>query len=111
MAREKGNTMHHIASTRVVEGKRYNTETATLIAGNDYWDGHNWERGGTNLFLFRTPKGRYFTQSRSQWQGADDGHLEPVSMDEAINLYTHELRREHSLEFEEAFPGVEVEEA
>jgi len=103
-------TVRVISRTRVIDGKRYNTDTATIIAGDDYWDGHNYERRGTNLFLLRTPKGRYFTQCRSQWQGADDGALEPVSMDEAIDLYTHNLR-EHTMDFEEAFPGVEVEEA
>jgi len=102
--------MRPIDATRVVDGKRYNTATATLIAGDDYWDGHNYERRGTNMFLFRTPKGRYFTQSRTQWQGDDDGRLEPVSVDEAINLYTHQLR-EHEMPFEDAFPDVEIEEA
>lgn len=102
--------MNVIDATRVVNGKRYTTGTATVIAGNDWWDGHNWERSGSNLFLLRTPKGRYFTQLRSRWQGADDGHLEPVDLDEAINLYTHELR-EHRVDFEDAFPDVEIEEA
>lgn len=102
--------MKIISRTRVVDGLRYNTDTATLIASDAYWDGHNWERRGTNLFLLRTPKGRYFTQQRSQWEGADDGLLEPVSDDEAINLYTHQLC-EHELPFEDAFPGVEIEEA
>ena len=102
--------MRVISRTRVVDGLRYNTDTATLIAGDDYWDGHNYERRGTNLFLLRTPKGRCFTQTRSQWQGADDGALEPVSLDEAINLYTHQLR-EHEVPYEDAFLGTEVEEA
>ncbi len=104
--------MQPIPATRVIDGKRYNTETATLIAGNDWWDGHNYERSGTNLFLFRTPKGRYFTQLRTQWQGFrhDDGRLEAVTEQEAIDLYV-EMLREHRVEFEEAFPGVTVEEA
>jgi hypothetical protein len=102
--------MRIVSRTRVVDGLRYNTDTATLIASDAYWDGHNYERRGTNVFLLRTPKGRYFTQTRSQWQGADDGAIEPVSQDEAINFYTLELR-EHEMPFEDAFPDAEVEEA
>lgn len=102
--------MQPISRTRVVDGLRYNTDTATIIASDAYWDGHNWERRGTNQFLMRTPKGRFFVHSRSQWQGADDGAIEPVSVDEAINLYTHELR-EHEMPFEDAFPDVEIDEA
>jgi len=93
----------------VHDGKRYNTATATLLAGNDFWDGHNWERGGTNLFLFRTPKGAYFTQSRSQWQGANDGQLQPLTEAEAVSLF--ETLREKRVDFEEAFPGLTLEDA
>jgi hypothetical protein len=102
--------MQPVKRSRIVDGLRYSTETATLIAGDDWWDGHNWERRGTNTFLFRTPRGRYFVQRRSQWEGADDGRIEPVSVDEAINLYTYELR-EHRVPYEDAFPGIEVEDA
>lgn len=48
----------------IIGGKRYRTETATLIASDAYWDGHNWERAGTNTFLFRTARGNYFAQHR-----------------------------------------------
>lgn len=44
----------------VIGGKRYNTATATLLAHNAFWDGSNFERGGTNSFLLRTKKGTYF---------------------------------------------------
>ena len=94
---------------RVIGGRRYNTQTAEVLAGNDYWDGSNWERRGTNLFLFRAPGGAYFTQSRSQWEGADDGALTPVSEEEARALF--ENLRERRVEFEEAFPGAEVVDA
>ena len=94
--------------TEIVDRVRYSTATATLLAGDDYWDGHNFERGGTNKFLYRTPKGRYFTVSLTQWQGQRDS-LAPVSLDEAIELY-EECLPEHYVEYEAAFPGVEVEE-
>ena len=95
--------------TRVVGRRRYSVKTATLLASDAYWDGHNWERRGRNTFLYRTPKGAYFVVSLTQWQGEQDT-LEPVSEDEAIGLYEGALC-EHELDYEEAFPSVIVEEA
>jgi len=92
----------------VIGGKRYNTETSKLIASDAYWDGHNYERRGRNTFLFRTPKGNYFRINRTQWQGERDA-LIPLSQDEATALW--EQLPEHELKFEEAFPGVTVEDA
>jgi len=101
--------MHTLEVEQIIGGKRYNTETATLIAGDDYWDGHNYERRNTNCFLFRSPNGSYFSQHRSQWQGADDGALTAHTQDEAMRLY--EQLREKRLPFEAAFPGVKVVDA
>ena len=95
--------------TRIVGRKRYSVATATLIAGDDYWDGHNFERHGRNTFLYRTPKGAYFTVTLTQWQGEQD-HLSPITQDEAIQLYETSLT-EHELPYTEAFPGVNVEDA
>lgn len=94
---------------RIINRKRYDTATAILLAGDDFWDGNNWERSGRNLFLYKTPKGAYFTTSRTQWQGENDT-LEPVTLEEAIELYEGNLT-EHKVEYSQAFPGVEVEEA
>jgi len=104
-----GMEVKYLNQAVVVGGKRYNTETATLLAGDDYWDGHNWERSGRNSFLFRTPKGAYFVQRRSQWQGESDGATEVLTHDEAMAIY--DSMRERRVEFEEAFPGVTVEDA
>lgn len=93
---------------KVISGKRYRTETATLLADNAYWDGRNWERSGRNTFLFRTPRGAYFVQHQTCWQGERDT-LEPLTQDEAIALW--ESLPEHEMEYEDAFPGVQVEEA
>ena len=95
--------------TAVIGGKRYNTETATEIASDCYWDGHNFERRGRNTFLFKTKNGNYFVQHLTQWQGERD-RLEPVTQDEAVSLWETSLT-EHSVEFEIAFPGVAVSEA
>lgn len=97
---------------QVVDGRRYSTRTATLLAGDDYWDGHNLERGGTNRFLFRTPRGAYFVQTRTCWIGSqqNDGRLTPVTQADAIGLFESSMR-ERRVTWEEAFPGVAVEDA
>jgi hypothetical protein len=95
--------------TSIIGKKKYSTKTATLLATDDYWDGHNWERHGRNSFLYRTPKGNYFEVNLTQWQGERDT-LIPVSQDEAIELYEGTLT-EHAVKYSEAFPGVEVVEA
>ncbi len=91
----------------IINGKRYRTATATLIAGNDYWDGHNWERSGTNVFLYKTPKGAFFLQHQTQWQGQQDT-IEPVTIEEAKEWF--ERLTERRVEFKDAF-GVEAEDA
>lgn len=95
--------------SRIVNRTRYNTETAQLVASDAYWDGHNFERRGRNMFLYRTPKGAYFTVTQTQWQGERDT-LEPVMQDEAIELWEGPLT-EHTVDFKTAFPGVPVDEA
>ncbi len=95
--------------TRIVDRKRYSTKTATLIASDEYWDGHNFERSGRNTFLYCTPNGAYFTVALSQWQGEQDS-LEPITQEEAIALYEGRLS-EHEVSYAEAFPGVKVENA
>lgn len=94
---------------RIVNRTRYSVEASTLLAADDYWDGHNHERQGRNTFLYRTPKGAYFTVTLSQWQGEDDT-LEPCTLDEAIDLFEGRLR-EHAVSYRGAFPGVEVVDA
>jgi len=92
----------------IIGGKRYRTADSEEIANDAYWDGHNWERRGRNRFLFRTKNGSYFTVIRTQWQGERDA-LTPLSQDEAIKMW--EELTEHNVTFEEAFPGVNIEDA
>ena len=94
--------------TAVINGKKYRTETAAMLAHDCYWDGSNFERNGRNTWLLRTPRGRYFLQHQTLWQGERD-YIEPVSKEEAIRWY--EDLPEKEVEFEEAFPGVAVKEA
>lgn len=92
---------------QIIDRKKYDTETATLIASNRYWDGSNWERQGRNTYLYKTAKGNYFAHHTTQWQGEADT-LEALTIDKAQDLY--EDLREHDLDFEAAF-GVKPEEA
>lgn len=88
---------------------RYTTATATLLASDCYWDGHNWERQGRNTWLYRTPNGRYFIVTRTQWEGESDD-LYPVTQEEAIELYEGRLS-EHEVKYSEAFPDVTITDA
>jgi hypothetical protein len=94
--------------SEVIRGKRYRTETSTLIASDAYWDGHNFERHGRNTFLFRTPKGNLFAQRQTCRQGKPDS-IEPLDLDDAVKLFG-ELH-EKEIDFEDAFPGVQIEDA
>lgn len=62
---------------QVIDGLLYDTETATLIADDRFWDGHNWERHGRNTSLYKTKKGAYFLEHTTFWQGERD-HLEAI---------------------------------
>jgi hypothetical protein len=95
--------------TRIVGRMRYSTETAALLADDCYWDGNTFERHGRNTFLLRTPRGNYFTVTRTMWQDEQDS-LQPVSLEEAIELYEGPLTN-HAVDFEQAFPDVEVQDA
>jgi hypothetical protein len=95
--------------TKIINRTRYSTATATLIAGDDFWDGHNFERQGTNCFLYKTPKGNFFFVNLTQWQGERDT-LEPTTLDEAVEAYESNLT-EHYVKYSEAFPEVTVQDA
>ena len=86
---------------RVVNGKRYNTKSATLVADDVYWDGNNFERSGRNSWLYRTPRGAFFLVTASQWQGERDS-LEPLTTSEAKEYYEEHLP-EHYLDWEQVF--------
>jgi len=93
---------------QIVNRKRYSTRTATLLAGNDYWDGHNFERHGRNSFLFRSPRGAYFVLHQTTWQGEHTG-IRPLTTDEAADLW--ERLPERRVDFEDAFLGMTLEDA
>ena len=92
----------------IVAGKRYRTETATLIAHDEYWNGYNCEQGGRNTFLFRTPKGNFFSQHQTLLPG-EINRITPLEINEAISLY--QLLHKKEVPFRVAFPCIEVEDA
>lgn len=94
--------------SQVIGGRRYSVKGATKLASDAYWDGHNWERHGHNLFLFRGKGGSYFSVHLSCWQGERD-YITPLTEAEAKELY--EQLPEHEVEFEVAFPGTVVPDA
>ena len=95
-----------ISFNRIVGGMKYDTQTATLLASDRYWDGSNFERSGRNTYLYRTPNGNFFTVNTTKWQGERDTLL-PVSQEEAVDLFEESLP-EHYVQYHEAFPDVAV---
>lgn len=85
---------------QIISGKRYDTDTATLLADDKYWDGHNWERMGRNQFLYKSAKGNFFKLNTSHWEGEQD-KITPLDKREAMELYEG-LRKQH-VEYELAF--------
>ena len=88
-------------------GLLYDIDTATLLASDRYWDGHNWNRLGRNEYLYKTKNGRYFVRHVSYWEGEND-RLEPCQKEEAKEVF--EKLTEKEVTYEEAF-GEEPEEA
>ncbi len=92
----------------IVEGKRYRTEGAELLASDVNSVGTSKEQVGRNTFLFRTSKGGYFMQHQTIWTGEQDS-LTPLAREEAFRVFS-ELPAK-TMEYEEAFPGVKIEDA
>lgn len=95
----KGIVMRHRV-VKTIDGIKFDSEKATCIASNEYWDGHNWERRGRNLHVYKTKNGRYFSVGRTQWQGEHDT-LESLTKEQAKALY--ESLPEQHVSWEEAF--------
>jgi hypothetical protein len=96
--------------TWVVAGKRYRTDTATLIAHDEYWNGYNCEQGGRNTFLFRTPRGSFFAQHQTLLpHEVKTGKIVPLEADEAVALYQSLHKKE--IPFRVVFPYVKAQDA
>lgn len=85
---------------QVIDGKVYDTETADLVASDNYWDGSNWDRHGRNTYLYKTKRGNFFAYHKTRWQG-ERNYIEALSIAEAKRLY--ERLPETEMTYEEAF--------
>ena len=92
---------------QIINGLKYDTKVADLVASDRYWDGHSYDRDGRNTYLYKTQNGRYFLLHTSNWQGERD-HIEPVGLIDAKHYY--EKMPEHNMSYTEAF-GEEPEDA
>jgi hypothetical protein len=100
--------MKPVMMNEVIEGKRYRTDLSTLLAHNAYWDGHNYERRGTNLFLYKTANGNYFLQHQSCNMG-ERHDIKPI--EEWMARSQYEFLPVKVVTFEQAFPNAIVLEA
>jgi len=95
---------------KIIDGKRYNTETAEKLADNYYRDGANRLANGIALTLYRTPRGRYFWLRESIWQGEKPADIFTVDELE-IDMYDFFENNTKHTTFFAAFPDVTIEEA
>ena len=94
---------------KIVNQKKYSVKTATLIAHDGYWDGHNHERRGRNTFLYRAPGGAFFIVVLTQWVNELD-ELTPITQAEALKMFETVLAI-HEVDYADAFPTVIVQDA
>ena len=90
----------------IIDGKRYDTETAELVTDDEYWDGSNWDRRGRNTYLYRTKKGAFFLYYTTRWQG-ERNSIRAIDIEEARVFY--EQLPDRSMSYKDAF-GDEPEE-
>jgi hypothetical protein len=103
-----GELMQPENMTWIVEGKRYCTDKATLIAHDEYWNGYNCEQGGRNTFLFRTPKCSFFAQYQTLLRG-ELNRISPLDTTEAVALYQSLPKKE--VPFRVVFPDLRAKDA
>ena len=70
----------------IINGKLYDTNTASAIADNEFQDGSNRLNCGRATTLYRTAKGAFFAYHETCWQGERDT-IEPLSIEAARELY------------------------
>lgn len=91
----------------VIDKKVYDTKASTLLASDvlhrDWKDIH-----GRKHFLYQTKNGRYFQYFYSN-VGSEPCRITPYTVEDAVALF--EALPTKYVEFEKAFPQIEVEEA
>ena len=71
---------------KIIAGKIYDTETAELIADNEFADGTNRMKSGRSTSLYKTRKGNFFAHHETCWQGERDT-IEPLTIKQAKEYY------------------------
>ena len=84
----------------IIDGNRYSTTTAVLIARGT--DEHINDPEDWNIFLYRTPEGAYFKVNLIPSRNVGN-ILEPISRVEALNLFGELTDR--CVDLEDAFPA------
>ncbi len=84
---------------KIIEGKRYNTETAELLATSRRSESGDRYNCGTRAELYRTKKGGYFVAHYTLWQGSRD-QIAVVDRETAINRW---VDMDQEMEFVDAF--------
>lgn len=85
--RQKDNLMK-----KVINGKLYNTDTATILSRQ--------KSTGRESYLYRTPRGAFFRHTETIWEGERDSII-PLTAEEAKELF--ELFDDPRMSWEEAF--------
>jgi hypothetical protein len=93
--------MHPSKMTEFIERKKYSTETATLIASDEYWMVEQSKGRGAIRFYTARPTAAISPSNRFQWQGERD-IPDPITQAEAIALFEDPLT-EHQVKYSEAF--------
>lgn len=94
---------------RVIGGLRYDTDKATVIADDIGSNGSCGSASGRRTYLYRTNAGRYFAHHETTRKG-ERSTIEPLDQLEAVRIY-ESFNDPTAMDFEEAFPGVPVEDA
>lgn len=71
---------------QTIDGKLYDTETATRVAGNQRCSEHDLWRKGCNTFLYKTQEDNFFVLYEIPWLRKKD-RIEPLGVKTAIILY------------------------
>jgi len=95
--------------TEIINGLRYSTKTAVLLADDDLPNGKGIRGDGSYQFLYRTKKGRYFLVNFFE-------NRRELNMLEAVNQEDHARALYEGMPikrvpYEEAFPNFYIEDA
>jgi len=91
---------------RVINGKKYDTDTASLVAHDQIFP--MWYRAARHKYLYVTKKGNFFLYSVSPVQGEISDLITPLTREEAKRYYDELPFVE--MDYEDAF-GEEPEDA